>query len=179
MSAAPRCLFLALTLMTLTASCSQAIPRVQEPAVNDAYIPPKLAHFLPLPASQQADRQRQLREDVEAVLCAGFSVRAQHGFVYDANAWAGGLIRNAVQGQIETEQGGVWLEVEPGVNERIATMVWRLPGKPARYLAYAWFTKPAEDERHRVVGLFELEKKPGAGEDRPHPKTGLWGGAAL
>jgi len=166
-------------LMTLAASCSQAIPRIQEPAVNDAYVPPKLTHLLPLPASEQADRQRQLRADVEAVLAAGFSVRAQHGFVYDANARAGGLIRNAVQNQIETEQGGIWLEVEPGVNERIATRVWRLPGKPARYLAYAWFTKPGEDERHSVVGLFELEKKAGAGEDRSHPRTGLWGGGAL
>ncbi|MBT2745317.1 MULTISPECIES: hypothetical protein [unclassified Lysobacter] len=164
--------------MALSASCSLAQPRPEEPAVIERFAPPSVADLKPLPAQAQATRQRQLRSDVEQVLGGGFVVRAQHGFVYAPDAVAGASVRNRFKSAVEADLGGVWLDAGLGVNERIATMVWRLSGESPRYLAYAWFTHSEPGESEAMVGVFELEKKTGAAEDKPHPKTGLWGGGA-
>ncbi|MEH6417182.1 hypothetical protein [Pseudomonas sp. CGJS7] len=165
-------------LMALSASCSLAQSRPQAPAAIERFAPPSVPDLKSLSAQAQAARQRQLRSDVEQVLGGDFAIGAQHGFVYASEGVGGASVRSRFKNAVESDLGGVWLDVGPGVNERIATMVWRLAGQSPRYLAYAWFTHSGPGASEAVVGVFELAKKPGAAEDKPHPKTGLWGGGA-
>lgn len=148
--------------------------------IESGPLPHPVADLRALPPQSQVPLQQLLRAELESVLGANFVVLAQYSFTFDPDAAAGADIRNRVKAQIETGLGGVWIDAGPGANERIATRVWRVKGERpdgrARYLAYAWFTHADPAAAAQMVGLFELEKRPGAPDDKPHPKTGSWGG---
>jgi len=172
----------ALLVLTVSlASCGSAETRTKEPAVTESSpLRRPIAALQPLSPQSQVQSQQRLRTQVEALLGANFAVLVQHGFSYEPRAAAGADIRNRVKAQIETDLGGIWLDAGPAANDRIAMLVWRVkggsPGGRAHYLAYAWFTHTDPAAATQVVGLFELEKQSGAPQDKPHPKTGLWGG---
>lgn len=167
--------FVMLVAWALLTSCASAQSRPEEPALTESILRQPVAELKSLPPQSQAERQQLLRAGVEELLRAHFVVGAQHGFAYDPKAVAGAIVRSNVKGRVEVELGGVWLDVGPGAGEGVAVMVWRLSGEGPRYLAYAWPTHSEPGERSSVVGLFELEKRPEAPADKPHPKTGLWG----